>query len=143
MQEKRKNKDFTPLYQSLGGTSAQKLAEQGRSRSDGKSLSRTIQLFCGTKPDFLVTTSSGPGDATDKGLIIPKFGNKPENHVAVSMTFNTLSELLLITKAHYDAWLVSWYMQGKSINNNYYIQQKSQKKIQEKQNVSPFIDDIF
>ena len=37
--------------------------------------------------------SFGPGEENEKGLIVPRFGNKPENHVAVSMTFDSLSEL--------------------------------------------------
>ena len=53
MQTKRKAADKTPLYQSLGGTSAENLKKQKRSRPDGKSLSRTLQLICGSKSDFL------------------------------------------------------------------------------------------
>ncbi len=81
----------------------------------GKSLSRTVQLLCGSKSDFLFVADSGPGDTTEKGLIVQKFGSKPENHVAVSMTFEALSGLLLMTKAHYEAWLVSYYLQRKPI----------------------------
>ena len=36
MQAKKKNGDSTPLYQCLGGTSAEKLARYGRARADGK-----------------------------------------------------------------------------------------------------------
>lgn len=109
LQNKKKNNDETPLYQCLGGTSAEKLAKQGRPRADGKSLSRTAQLIPGRASDFLFTASSGPGETNDKGLIVPRFGKNPENHVAVSMTFETLSELFLITKTHYEAWLSAWY----------------------------------
>ena len=111
MQNKKKNNDKTPLYQSLGGTSAERLAAQGRSRQDGMSLSRTVQLLCGTKSDFLFVADSGPGAVNEKGLIVPKFGGSPENHVAVSMTFETFSELLLLTQLHYAAWLGTWYIQ--------------------------------
>lgn len=110
MQNKKKNNDSTPLYECLGGTSAEKLAAYGRSRPDGKSLSRTAKIVAGNKTDILFVADSGPGETTEKGLIVPKFGNKPENHVAVSMAFETLSELLLLTQAHYQAWLTSWYM---------------------------------
>lgn len=109
LQNKKKNGDETPLYQCLGGTSAEKLKQQGRARADGKSLSRTAQLIPGRKSDFLFVADSGPGETNEKGLIVPKFGNKPENHVAVSMTFETLSELLLLSKTHYEAWLAAWY----------------------------------
>ena len=115
MQTKRKAADKTPLYQSLGGTSAENLKKQKRSRPDGKSLSRTLQLICGSKSDFLLVADSGPGETDTKGLIVPKFGNKPENHVAVSMSFQSLSELFLLTKTHYIAWLSAWY--GNWTNN--------------------------
>ena len=39
LQNKKQNKDMTPLYQCLGGTSAEKLAKYGRSRKDGMCLS--------------------------------------------------------------------------------------------------------
>ena len=99
MQNKKKNGDSTPLYQCLGGTSAEKLAKYGRSRADGMSLSRTAQLVCGNKTDFLFVADSGPGETNAKGLIVPRFGKKPENHVSVSMTFESFSELMLMTKS--------------------------------------------
>ena len=111
MQQKIKANDKTPLQQWLGGTSAEKLRQSGRARADGKSLSRTAQLLCGNKTDFLFVADSGPGETYEKGLIVPRFGKNPENHVAVSMTWDALSELLLLTKTHYEAWLAAWYLQ--------------------------------
>lgn len=110
LQTKKKNGDSTPLYQCLGGTASDKLAKQGRSRPDGKSLSRVAQLIPANKGDFLFIADSGPGETNAKGLIVPKFGNKPENHVAVNMTFESLSEFFLMTKMHYQMWLASWYV---------------------------------
>ena len=109
LQNKKQNKDMTPLYQCLGGTSAEKLAKYGRSRKDGMSLSRTAKLICGTKADFLFVADSGPGQTDAKGLIVPKFGNKPENHVSISMSFESFSEMMLLTKEHFRAWLSAWY----------------------------------
>lgn len=109
MRHKKETGDSTPLYQCLGGTSAEKLAKSGRTRPDGMSLSRTAQLVCGNKSDFLFVADSGPGETNAKGLIVPRFGKKPENHVSVSMTFDAFSELMLMTKAHYGAWLTVWY----------------------------------
>ena len=112
LQQKKKSGDKTPLYQCLGGTSAEKLARFGRARNDRMSLSRTAQLLCGNKSDFLFVADSGPGQTNEKGLIVPKFGNKPENHVAISMTFEAFSELMLTTKVHYEAWLAAQYCQN-------------------------------
>ena len=108
-QNKKKASDSSPLYQCLGGTSAERLKKAGKSRADGMSLSRTAQIICGSKCDILFIADSGPGEENEKGLIVPRFGNKPENHVAVSMTFDSLSELLLMTKTHYEAWLSAYY----------------------------------
>lgn len=110
LQNRKQSSDKRPLYETLGGTSAEKLARQGRPRPDGRSLSRTMQILCGSKSDLLLVADSGPGDTTDKGLIVPKFGKNPENHVAVSMSFDLFSELLLETKINYQAWLSAWYV---------------------------------
>lgn len=123
MQEKKKAGDSRPIQEWLGGTSADKLKKYGKPRPDGKSLSRVGKLLAGQKSDFLFIADSGPGEADAKGLIVPRFGKNPENHVSVSMSFEALSELLLMTKTHYEAWLVSWYLtqaqsarQGNALN---------------------------
>ena len=122
-QQKKKNNDKEPLYTSLGGTSAEKLAKQNRSRPDGMSLSRTFKVMPGDRVELLLVADSGPGVTTEKGLITPKFGNKPENHVAVSLTLDAFGELLLVTQAHYQAWLTAWYMGGcKTVQHNSYSQ---------------------
>lgn len=110
LQNRKQSNDKRPLYETLGGTSAEKLARQGRPRPDGRSLSRTMQILSGSKSDLLLVADSGPGDTSDKGLIVPKFGKNPENHVAVSMSFDLFSELLLETKVNYQAWLSAWYV---------------------------------
>ena len=109
-QERKKAGDGKPIQEWLGGTSAEKLAQYGKPRPDGKSLSRVARLLAAQKTDFLFTASSGPGNKDAKGLIVPRFGKKPENHVSVSMTWDSLAELLLFTKTHYEAWLVAWYL---------------------------------
>ena len=109
-QEHKKANDNRPIQEWLGGTSAEKLLQYGKPRPDGKSLSRVCKLVVAQKTDFLLIADSGPGEKDAKGLIVPRFGKKPENHVSVSMTWDSLAELLLITKTHYEAWLTAWYM---------------------------------
>jgi len=117
LSKRKENKDGKPIYQTLGGTSAKRLKALGKARKDGKSLSRVASIVAGQKCDFLFVADSGPGEENEKGLIVPKFGSKPENHVAVSMTFESLSELLLITQVHYQAWLTSTYLTKKNKSN--------------------------
>ena len=110
LQQKKQTDDSKPIQEWLGGTSAEKLRQYGKARPDGKSLSRICKLMAAQKTDFLFTASSGPGEKDAKGLIVPKFGNRPESHVAVSMTFESFSELLLMTRTHYESWLTAWYL---------------------------------
>lgn len=111
LKQRRQSGDYNkPLMEWLGGTPAEKLAKSGRSRADGKSLSRTAKLLAGKKSEFLFVADSGPGEQDAKGLIVPRFGGKPENHVTVSMTWDSLSELFLLTKENYQAWLSAKYL---------------------------------
>ena len=104
-----------PIKEWLGGTSAKKLAKLGKPREDGKSLSRTAQLYAARNAgSVLFAASSGPGEENATGLIVPKFGKNPEQHVAVSMTLDNLSKLLLLTRIHYTAWLTAGYMRQDS-----------------------------
>lgn len=99
-----------PLYECLGGTSAKKLAHYGKSRADNKSLSRIMKILSAEKADFLLIADSGPGEENATGLIVPKWGKTPENHIAISMSARTLTGMLHIAKSHYDAWLSSIYV---------------------------------
>lgn len=112
MHDRRQSGERSAVYQHLGGTSSERLREIGRSRPDGMSLSRTLQLLPGAKSGFLLVAESGAGETSSKGLIIPRFGSRPENHVAVSLSFASLCELLLATRAHYLAWLTAQYAAG-------------------------------
>ena len=109
-QSQREAKNDTPLYEHLGGTSAQRLAQYGKIRTDGKSVSRIVKLICGQKVDYLFVADSGPGETNATGLIVPKFGKTPENHVSVGLNWRNLNELLLMTKTNYEAWLAAWYV---------------------------------
>jgi len=110
-QQKEKNSS-APLYEHLGGTSAQRLMQYGRERPDGKGISRIVKLLWGQKADYLFVADSGPGEADAKGLIVPRFGKAPENHVSVGLSWRSLNELLLMTKTHYEAWLAAQYVKN-------------------------------
>ena len=106
----RANNNEEPLFESLGGTSADKLNQRGNPRPDGKSLSRIFKIIIGKKEDsYLFVADSGPGETNATGLIVPKFGNSPENHVAVSMGWRSVNELMMMTKVHFEAWLAAKY----------------------------------
>lgn len=128
LKQKKKAEDYNvPLLEWLGGTSAEKLAQRGRSRTDGKSLSRTAKLLAGRKNDFLFSADSGAGEQNAQGLIVPRFGGNPENHVSVSMSWDSLSELFLLTKENYQAWLTAKYLKDMM------VQQAEQRRQQSSQ----------
>jgi hypothetical protein len=109
----REKSDNAPLYEHLGGTSAEKLRQFGKQRPDGKSLSRIVKLLLGNKDGaYLFAADSGPGETNATGLIVPRFGNTPENHVAVPLDWHSLNELLLMTQTHYSAWLAAQYVKN-------------------------------
>lgn len=117
IQQRKDKKDGSPIYETMGGTSADSLAARGKARSDGKSLSRVAKITIAEKGLFF-TADSGPGEVGPTGLIIPKFGSNPENHVSVLLSFEGFSELMLTTKVHYQAWLAAKYLQGSTENGN-------------------------
>lgn len=122
LQQRKQTGDNTPLFSCMGGTSAQKLASMGKSRPDGLSLSRMAQISIGKKADLFFSASSEPGQENKTGLIVPQYGPKkkvqPENHVAVSMSLDALSQLLLLTRSHYQAWLTAQYMMNPGWGQN-------------------------
>lgn len=109
MQAAKEKRSTEPLYECLGGTSAERLRQFNQQRADGKSLSRIAKLIAGEKTDYLFIADSGPGETDAQGLIVPKFGRNPEQHVSVSLSWRHLSELLLTTQIHYSAWLSAQY----------------------------------
>ena len=115
VKEKKKNNDESDIYKTMGGTSAERLKQFNKERTDGMSLSRCFRISIGRKTEVALTADSGPGETDEKGLIVPRYKGKPENHVAIGMSFDDFSELMLMTKAHFDAWLTARYMRGTSV----------------------------
>lgn len=110
MQQYKKDGKSDALYEHLGGTSAKRLAFYGKARPDGMSLSRVVKLTVAARGDYFLTADSGPGEENATGLIVPRFGKSPEQHVSVMLTWRQLNELLFTTKLHYSAWLSAKYM---------------------------------
>ena len=52
--------------------------------------------------------------------------------MAISMTFEVFSELMLLTKAHFEAWLSAWYMQ--KVHSGKPVQKQPQADTQYQEN---------
>lgn len=137
---KKQRNDQTPIYSYFSGTATEKLAKYGRSRADARSLSRTAKLSIGEKADLIFSAASGPGDQQRKGIIVPRFGDKPENFVAVSMSLQSFYEFMLVTKTHYEAWLSAWYQ--KVIVEDEKEMQEKQEQAQQRQYVAQAVPQI-
>lgn len=115
MYQKQHENDQYPYqikeYEILGGTSAQKLAMQGKSRADGKSLSRQFKLVVGKK--FIFQAEMGPGHENETGLIVPDYTSKnAEMIVKVPMDAKALKGMVLLVEQHIQAYLAKEYAVG-------------------------------
>lgn len=98
-------------YTLLGGTSAQKLADKNKSRTDGKSLSRQFKLVVGKK--FIFQAEMGPGHENEKGLIVPDYKtNTAEAVVRVPMDAKALKGMILLVEKHIVSFIAKGYING-------------------------------
>ncbi|WPS85381.1 hypothetical protein SMD22_01765 (plasmid) [Brevibacillus halotolerans] len=101
------------IYMDQGGTSSERLMEKGKSRPDGKSEARLMKITPGDKVPWIISAELGPGEKSDTGLIMPKFvNNRPEKQIRVPVSDEDFKRLVLIVKAHYDAFLSAQYAKG-------------------------------
>lgn len=96
------------IYTDLGGVSARVLEMRGKARPDGMSLSRQFKITPGDKIPWILSGEMGAGEETDTGLIAPK--GKPENQVRVPLSDDDFKRLMLIVKAHIEAFLTAQYL---------------------------------
>ena len=115
MYQKQHENDQYPYavkeYELLGGTSAESLAKAGKSRKDGKSVSRQFKLVVGKK--FILQAEMGPGHVNETGLIVPDYNTKSaEMVVKVPMDAKALKGMVLIVEQHLNAYLAREYAKG-------------------------------
>lgn len=88
-----------------GGTSARSLAASGKSRPDGMSVARVLKVFAGEKLPVMFKAEMGPGEADQKGLIVPKYGYKPESYVQIGMSADDFKEFFIAIRTHIEAYI--------------------------------------
>lgn len=99
-----------PISLYIGGRTAEALQAAGRARPDGMSLSRQLQIVRGTKYPIILQALSGPGQKNEKGLIVPRYNfTNAEEIVKIPLTQDAFEEMLLVTKAHIDAYISAKY----------------------------------
>lgn len=108
--------EFTP-----GGTSAKKLEEYGRPRKDGKSESRTLEIFPATlaKNSLLIfQVKCGGGIEEKTGIITPSYDYKsqdPEIYrtIKVAASEKDFKEMATIALMRIQAYFTSAHLTGK------------------------------
>jgi len=101
------------IFQSMGGTNEEKCKAKGL-RTDGKAMSRTVTItpsFYKPTP-FVITAKQGAGESNAQGLIVPKYGNNPEQKVSVSCTADTLRTLALMMDKYISAYIAKTLISG-------------------------------
>lgn len=95
-----------PLFEDMGGTSAEKYASFGKPRQDGMGQSRIMKILRANKKDsFLLVADNGPGETNRTGLVVPKFGKNPENHVVVTLSHDQLKQLIVPAYIQYSGYV--------------------------------------
>jgi len=108
-QQKGGYKYCKEIYADLGGVSATNLANRGKSRPDGKSMSRQFKITPGDKMPWILSGEVGAGVEDDKGLIVPQ--GRPETTIRVPLSDDDFKKLALVVEMHMQAYLSSFYVQ--------------------------------
>ncbi|WP_144537350.1 hypothetical protein [Bacillus thuringiensis] len=103
------NKYPDKIFDDMGGTPAETLAQRGKAREDGGSESRVLKILPGAKLPFIFQAELGKGEKNEKGLIVPRYGGKPEQKVMIPMQGDDLKRFALVVKTHIDAYITAKY----------------------------------
>ncbi len=111
------------VYTDMGGTNAINIEKQDKNRIEkgkrtvsemynipkGKCLSRQFKILPGNKYPFMLVAECGIGEESSTGLIVPKYGTKPEQKIMIPFNADDIKRFALIVQAHIQAYLVSRY----------------------------------
>lgn len=132
---KTAGKNYDSAWSDMGGVSATKLAERQqmalkegkkleglkatqKSRADGKSLSRVFKIVPSTRNDMAFTFQGeyGAGEENDTGLIVPKYGTKPDVRLMMAVTPKQAKAFALMIKTHIEAFIAQKYVRMEDKN---------------------------
>lgn len=100
-----------PIILHRGGTSAEKLAQKGKARSDGKGESRILQIAPGIRSKdypYSLEAVLAPGKKVNNGIIAPD--GKPELTVRVPFSVDSLENFLLSIENAINGYTSAVYM---------------------------------
>lgn len=125
LEKKKGNKYPNHIYMQQGGVSAANLKKRGQERADGMSLSRQFKIIPGNKYPFMVQGEQGKGEENPQGLIVSRYGGKPDDRVMVPMQGDDLKKFVMMTSAKIRAYMAAQYV--------YVYQEQFQQKKKEEE----------
>lgn len=114
------------IYMQQGGVSAHNLKQRGKERPDGMSLARQLKIIPGSKVPFMVQAEQGKGEENATGLIVSRYGSKPDDRVMVPMTNDDLKKSVLIVGAKIRAYLSAQYVYMNKTNFNKQLREEEE-----------------
>lgn len=133
----KQNKKYYGFALVSGGTPATRLAQQNRSRPDGKDEARSLIITKSSKEgSILLTGLSGPGKTSPTGGII--MDGAPDTRVSIALTIDDWKEVLLSVEAHINGCItykIAKQMREREANYKASQNNQSQKATQPKQAV--------
>ena len=121
---------YYTAWQDIGGVSAKKLEERqkkalekgkklqelsisNRVREDKMSLARVIKIGLSSKEGYVAFTSEcGAGEENKQGLIVARYGVKPDSRVLVPVSYQDLKKFALAVSANIQAYETAQYTNG-------------------------------
>lgn len=103
---------YKALFEAQGGVTAENLAKRGKSRQDGKPLSRVFKILPSTKGNgvaFQAECGAGDSSKSATGGIVPAYGTKPEARVTIPLSYQQLKGFALIIQKHIDSYIENQY----------------------------------
>ena len=96
-----------PVFHMMGGTTKEALNRSGRARADGMSISRQLRIYPGSKQAYLVVCEQGAGEQNEKGLIVPRYGTKPDQKVMVPVSEDAMHQLAARVSLEIQAYITA------------------------------------
>lgn len=121
------------VYTQQGGVSAQNLEKRGQKREDGSSLARQLKIIPGQKYPFMFQGEQGKGEEADNGLIVARYGSKPEQKVMVPMQSDDLKKVVLMVQAKINAFFSAQYVYMRKTEFNRQLADEAKKRESYKQ----------
>lgn len=99
------------VWMNMGGTDEEKCKTR-KLRTDGKAISRVLKFSPGSSQPFIFQAEQGVGESNTKGLIVPRYGTKPDKLIRVPCTPLVLKQFALLTIDFMQSWITYQFISG-------------------------------